>query len=213
MSTSQRSALRRRIGLLSWDPLGSAKKGSRSSFMKKRKTNGTPGLLVLKKRSTRSRFSSAGVSAALLCAVGPAGVRCGGICSANRAQILARAAGRCHLRLCAWHLAGWTVLGASHVRWRLVCRQTQAWCMLGCPPVCMHHLGFDVISVQMPSIFVRTLNGSVAVPQEGSVSELKQEIEARAGVAADCVRLAYNGHILQDDELLEDLESKITLEL
>ena len=68
-------------------------------------------------------------------------------------------------------------------------------------------------SVQMPSIFVRTLNGSVAVPQEGSVSELKQEIEARAGVAADCVRLAYNGHILQDDELLEDLESKITLEL
>ena len=144
MSTSQRSALRRRIGLLSWDPLGSAKKGSRSSFMKKRKTNGTPGLLVLKKRSTRSRFSSAGVSAALLCAVGPAGVRCGGICSANRAQILARAAGCCHLRLCAWHLAGLTVLGASHVRWRLVCRQTQAWCMLGCPPVCMHHLGFDV---------------------------------------------------------------------
>merc|ERR1712070_787160 len=68
-------------------------------------------------------------------------------------------------------------------------------------------------SAGMPSIFVRTLNGSVAVPQEGSVSELKQEIEARAGVAADCVRLAYNGHILQDDELLEDLESKITLEL
>merc|ERR1712205_159982 len=60
-------------------------------------------------------------------------------------------------------------------------------------------------SAGMPSIFVRTLNGSV--------SELKQEIEARAGVAADCVRLAYNGHILQDDELLEDLESKITLEL
>merc|ERR1712205_221972 len=55
-------------------------------------------------------------------------------------------------------------------------------------------------SAGMPSIFVRTLNGSVA--------ELKQEIEARAGVAADCVRLAYNGHILQDDELLEDLESK-----
>merc|ERR1712216_428758 len=67
-------------------------------------------------------------------------------------------------------------------------------------------------SAGMPSIFVRTLNGSVAVPQEGSVSELKQEIEARAGVAADCVRLAYNGHILHD-ELLEDLESKITLEL
>jgi hypothetical protein len=65
----------------------------------------------------------------------------------------------------------------------------------------------------MPSIFVRTLNGSVAVPQEGSVKDLKQEIEARAGVDAECVRLAYNGHVLQDDELLEELESKITLDL
>merc|ERR1712205_141377 len=74
-------------------------------------------------------------------------------------------------------------------------------------------MGSRFSSAGMPSIFVRALNGSVAVPQEGSVSELKQEIEARAGVAADCVRLAYNGHILQDDELLEDLESKITLEL
>jgi hypothetical protein len=67
--------------------------------------------------------------------------------------------------------------------------------------------------VQMPSIFVRTLNGSVTVPQEGSVKDLKEEIEARAGVAAESVRLAYNGHILQDDELLEELESKITLDL
>ena len=65
----------------------------------------------------------------------------------------------------------------------------------------------------MPSIFVRTLNGSVSVPQEGSVADLKEEIEARAGVAAQSVRLAYNGHILQDDELLEELESKITLDL
>ena len=67
--------------------------------------------------------------------------------------------------------------------------------------------------VQMPSIFVRTLNGSVAVPQEGSVAQLKEEIEVRSGFAAESVRLAHNGHILQDDELLEDLEAKITLDL
>lgn len=66
---------------------------------------------------------------------------------------------------------------------------------------------------QMPSIFVRTLNGSVAVPQEGSVADLKDEIEARSGFAAESVRLAYNGHILEDAELLEELEAKITLDL
>jgi hypothetical protein len=66
---------------------------------------------------------------------------------------------------------------------------------------------------QMPCIFVRTLNGSVSVPQEGSVQDLKEQIEARSGFAAEAVRLAYNGHILEDDELLEELESQITLDL
>jgi hypothetical protein len=66
---------------------------------------------------------------------------------------------------------------------------------------------------QMPSIFVRTLNGSVAVPQQGSVKDLKDEIEARSGFAAESVCLAYNGHILQDDELLEELQAKITIDL
>ena len=67
----------------------------------------------------------------------------------------------------------------------------------------------------MPCIFVRTLNGSVSVtvPQEGSVQGLKEQIEARSGFAAEAVRLAYNGHILADDELLEELESQITLDL
>lgn len=149
----------------------------------------------------------------LLCALGPAGVRCGGICSANRAQFFAHAAGCCHLRLCAWHLAGLTVLGAPICGGALCAdRRRLGACWVAHPCACTIWV-LTSISVQMPSIFVRTLNGSVAVPQEGSVSELKQEIEARAGVAADCVRLAYNGHILQDDELLEDLESKITLEL
>ena len=66
---------------------------------------------------------------------------------------------------------------------------------------------------QMPSIFVRTLNGSVSVPQEGSVADLKEQIEARSGFAAESVRLAYNGHILADDELLEEFETQITLDL
>ena len=71
----------------------------------------------------------------------------------------------------------------------------------------------ETVCMQMPSIFVRTLNGSVSVPQEGSVQNLKEQIEARSGIAAESVRLAYNGHILQDDELLEELESQITLDL
>jgi hypothetical protein len=71
----------------------------------------------------------------------------------------------------------------------------------------------ETVCKQMPSIFVRTLNGSVSVPQEGSVQNLKEQIEARSGIAAESVRLAYNGHILQDDELLEELESQITLDL
>ena len=71
----------------------------------------------------------------------------------------------------------------------------------------------EAVCWQMPSIFVRTLNGSVSVPQEGSVQDLKDQIEARSGIAAESVRLAYNGHILQDDELLEELESQITLDL
>ena len=71
----------------------------------------------------------------------------------------------------------------------------------------------ETVCWQMPSIFVRTLNGSVSVPQEGSVQNLKEQIEARSGIAAESVRLAYNGHILQDDELLEELESQITLDL
>merc|ERR1712127_924875 len=74
-------------------------------------------------------------------------------------------------------------------------------------------MGTERSAEKMPCIFVRTLNGSVSVPQEGSVQDLKEQIEARSGFAAEAVRLAYNGHILEDDELLEELESQITLDL
>merc|ERR1711966_102586 len=74
-------------------------------------------------------------------------------------------------------------------------------------------MGTERSAEKMPCIFVRTLNGSVSVPQEGSVQDLKEQIEARSGFAAEAVRLAYNGHILADDELLEELESQITLDL
>merc|ERR1712127_342938 len=74
-------------------------------------------------------------------------------------------------------------------------------------------MGTERSAEKMPCVFVRTLNGSVSVPQEGSVQDLKEQIEARSGFAAEAVRLAYNGHILEDDELLEELESQITLDL
>ena len=66
----------------------------------------------------------------------------------------------------------------------------------------------------MPQLFVRTLSGStLAAEQEGTVAALKVELESRGCVAAEVARLSCNGHILEDDELLQELEEKCTLNL
>mmetsp|Transcript_17501 Transcript_17501/g.35832 ORF Transcript_17501/g.35832 Transcript_17501/m.35832 type:complete len:183 (+) Transcript_17501:43-591(+) len=66
----------------------------------------------------------------------------------------------------------------------------------------------------MPSVFVRTLSGStLTVSQEGSVKELKEDIEQREGIACDEQKLVVCGHLLEDSEMLEELPAESTLHL
>mmetsp|Transcript_20863 Transcript_20863/g.14987 ORF Transcript_20863/g.14987 Transcript_20863/m.14987 type:complete len:183 (-) Transcript_20863:68-616(-) len=66
----------------------------------------------------------------------------------------------------------------------------------------------------MPTVFVRTLSGStLSVPQEGTVKDLKENIEQREGIPCDEQKLVICGHILEDAEMLEEIPAESTLHL
>ncbi|EKX38365.1 ubiquitin_small subunit ribosomal protein S27Ae fusion protein [Guillardia theta CCMP2712] len=65
----------------------------------------------------------------------------------------------------------------------------------------------------MPSVYVRTLSSVAEASKTGSVKDLKNFLEETQGIPADEQRISYCGHIFEDDELLEELEDKITLDM